>query len=62
MSCWQAHATFSPAGEMFFGVQAGSLEEAGEAAGSRLAEFGLPVEMVRLEELEDSWSRIGRDR
>lgn len=48
---WQAHATFDPAGEMTFGVQADSLEAAGDLADTRLAAFGLPVDEVRIAEL-----------
>lgn len=51
MRQWQAHATFDPAGEMTFGVQADDITSAADLADTRLAAFGLPVAEVRIAEL-----------
>jgi hypothetical protein len=48
---WQAHATFAPSGEMYFGLKADSPEEAREQAGTRLANFGLPVARLEVDKL-----------
>jgi hypothetical protein len=59
MPHWQAHAVFDPAGEMYFGLDADSQQEARDCASLRLANFGLPVVQLEVRRLPVPEERDG---